>query len=203
MRKAIANVLKDQELENTLPIPIEELLDVKLGVSIIPFPYLSKTHEINAFTSNDFQAIFVDEYLYNHLEKPYRFTLAHEFGHMILHKEIYYKHKPKSVSDWKGFIQNVAESDRQILEYQADDFAGLFLVPENQLQKHFGIQVRKNKNFLIKEFKALPKHQFTRIVAKYIANELTPIFNVHHSVTEIRIKKSHLERQIVSLYPSI
>jgi Zn-dependent peptidase ImmA (M78 family) len=203
IRQIADALLEEYRLENTIPVPIEELLDLKLGINIIPFPNLFRVHEINAFLANNLNSLYVDEHLYNNLEKPYRFTLAHEFGHIALHNELFQKNKPKNVSDWADFLNEVSEADRQLLEYQADDFAGLFLVPGKHLDEHYNAAFNENKLFLKRKFKSLPKYQFVQIIRKYLANEIAPILNVHQKVVEIRILRRSLHKNISDLYPKL
>lgn len=76
-----------------IPIPIEEIVEFKLKVDIVPVPNLQKDFDIEGFTSSDLQNIFVDDYILSERPTRYRFTLAHEVGHIILHKEIFTKVK--------------------------------------------------------------------------------------------------------------
>jgi Zn-dependent peptidase ImmA (M78 family) len=187
-------------LNNALPVPIEELLDIELGVHLIPFPNLTRTREINACLSNNLKSIFVDEYLFYNLEKPLRFTLAHEYGHIVLHTDIYAKHKPKDQADWVEFIKDISEVDRSILEYEANNFAGLFLVPEKHLQKLFADSVEKYKTHFLKRCKGLPKYLVSKTFAKYLAEQLSPKFLVTPEVIEIRAQKNGLTK---SLYATL
>jgi len=46
----------------SLPIPIEEIIDIKLKINIFPFPNLYRTHRLNGALSSDRSTIYVDEY---------------------------------------------------------------------------------------------------------------------------------------------
>ena len=72
-----------------IPIPIEEIIELKIGLNIFPYPRLYRDHALNGFLSHDLSTISVDEYQYEQLNEKYRFTLAHELGHYILHKSFY------------------------------------------------------------------------------------------------------------------
>ena len=89
IRKIVEEYRESCGLEEQIPVNVEKLVDVILKINIIPIPSLYRSHEINAFISNDFKKIYVDEYLYINLESQYRFTLAHELGHMVLHGSFY------------------------------------------------------------------------------------------------------------------
>lgn len=85
----VQKVLSNFKYDSSLPVLIEKLIDNDLKKNIVPFPNLYSTFHINAITSSDMKTIYVDEYLYTNLELAYRFTLAHELGHIILHRKIY------------------------------------------------------------------------------------------------------------------
>ncbi|TRZ84368.1 ImmA/IrrE family metallo-endopeptidase [bacterium] len=86
IRKIAGEYRANCGLEEQIPVDVEKPADVILKINVIPIPSLYRSYEINAFISNDFKKIYVDEYLYVNLEPQYRFTLAHELGHMVLHK---------------------------------------------------------------------------------------------------------------------
>jgi len=201
IQKIAERCLESHGLDKTIPVPIEELLDVSLGIHIVPFPNLTKTREINAYLTNNLKSIYVDEYLFFNLEKPLRFTLAHEFGHFTLHHDIYSRNKPKDSADWIGFIEELSEIDRTILENEADNFAGLFLVPEKYLQKLFADSVERNKSLFIKACKGRPKSLVVNTFLKYIAEQLSNPFMVSPAVIEIRARNNGLLKQLYSIFP--
>lgn len=185
--------LRSYCLYENIPVPIEELLDVTLGLNLVPYPNLSRTREINSCLSNNLKRIFVDDYLFYNLEKPLRFTLAHELGHIVLHSDIYAKFKPVAKEDWTDFLINIHEIDRVILENEADDFAGLFLVPEKHLEPLFVKFVDEKKDWFIEKGKGSPKHIIVGAFKKYIAEQLSEVLNVSPKVVEIRINKNGME----------
>ena len=84
IKKIVGDYRDSCGLEEQIPVDVEKLVDVILKINVIPIPSLYRSYEIDAFISNDFKKIYVDEYLYINLESQYRFTLAHELGHMVL-----------------------------------------------------------------------------------------------------------------------
>ena len=62
-----------------IPVPIEEIIDLKLKINIFASPGLRDIHEIEGWTSGDLPTIFVDEFIFYHRETRFRFTLAHCF----------------------------------------------------------------------------------------------------------------------------
>ena len=129
----------------SIPIPIEDIIDLQLKINIIPIPNLKKALQennldIDAYISNDFKSIDVDDYVQNVYTNRYRFTLAHEIAHKELHKYIYDKLEIKKIDDWKKILTDFPDWPIEILENEADQFAGCVLVPPKLLRDEFGKQ---------------------------------------------------------------
>src|SRR3989338_5365784 len=127
--------LKQYHPSIEIPVPIEEIAEFQMGLNIVPIPGLLRTFDVDGFTSSDLSNIYVDEFIYSNRPGRYRFTLAHEVGHIILHKEIYSKANFQNIKEWKDFINSISEKDHRWLEYQAYSFGGLVLVPHEHLIK--------------------------------------------------------------------
>ena len=130
IEKVAADFLHKYHPKDAYPTPIEEIVEFKLGIDIIPIPGLHEIIEIDGFISSDLSNISVDEYVYKHRQGRYRFTLAHEVGHAIMHEGVY-RHR----GDWKYFMETFPENEWSWLEWQANQFAGLILVPSHHLEK--------------------------------------------------------------------
>jgi hypothetical protein len=126
-----------------LPVPIEEIIDLRLRVNIVPVPGLRQAFDIDAFTSSDCTEITVDEAIYNRQPHRYRFSLAHELGHMVLHGAIYQHATFRTVDDWIAFVRECPGDEHTWLEYQAYSFGGLILVPRQLLESETEGAVRK------------------------------------------------------------
>jgi Zn-dependent peptidase ImmA (M78 family) len=127
--------LETYDAERTLPVPIEEIVDLKLRLHIVATSGMRARLLLDGCTSKDFQSIFIDAELYNdpRLETRYRFTLAHEVGHLVLHRQILEKVSWSSPEEYKIFEDRLSEAERSKFEWQAYEFAGLLLVPPDQL----------------------------------------------------------------------
>ena len=80
--------LREHKRNDTLPVDIETIVEFDLGLNIFPFPNLQETFDIEGFISGDLTVIYVDEFIYNHRLSRYRFTLAHEMGHVVFHSDL-------------------------------------------------------------------------------------------------------------------
>lgn len=107
----------------TLPVKIEDIAK-QLGLKVIPYPFddnISGTLIIEKKTIG-----------FNQTESRVRrrFTIAHEIGHYVLHKE------RKSVFLDKLFrLNNPGGEQSQELEMEANVFAASILMPENIITK--------------------------------------------------------------------
>jgi len=183
-------------LDKDVPVDVDRLADNILGINIIPFPSLYRSFEINAFISNDFRRIYVDEYLYLNLEPQYRFTLAHEMGHMVLHSAYYKQFKIDSLTSYIEFVSSIGEDEYKLIETQANYFAGLFLVPTAALKEHFREQAAGIVRFIADRYKGLKRDKYIGTAVELIAQKLSPIFKVHYLPIQIRIEREKLTELI-------
>lgn len=123
--------------QDTYPLPIEEIAEFHLKLDIIPIPGLHKAFDIDGFLSSNRKSIAVDDGIYQSRPGRYRFTLAHEIGHFILHKAIYEQYTFKNIDEWKRFVENFPEGEYSWFEWQAYEFAGLILVSFSHLEKRY------------------------------------------------------------------
>ncbi len=75
---------------DAIPVDIEAIIDIGCRIDIYPSPGLMDRFQIDAYISRDLSEIHVDKRIYE--QRPpnrYRFSLAHEFAHLILHGDIY------------------------------------------------------------------------------------------------------------------
>lgn len=117
-------------------MPIEDIVDVHIGLNVIPVDHLRSRHDVEGFLSMDRQSIYVDHALYTNakLAHRYRFTLAHEVGHWFLHEPLYAPATFENFEDWKQYLSGLSDQDQFFYENQAYCFAGLILVPTEHLE---------------------------------------------------------------------
>jgi len=121
----------------SIPVNIEHVIEFNYRMDIVPIPSLKTAFDIEGCSAFDFTAIYVDQYVYEQIYNRYRFTLAHELAHKIMHHEYYNKLKFSSVSEWANVVDQLDPLDHSKMEYQANMFAGLVLVPPEFLRVEF------------------------------------------------------------------
>jgi len=138
-------VLKQSWPEATIPINVERIVDSRLKIDIIPVPGLRDEIGVDGFLSRDRDAIYVDERVSNAIPTRYRFTLAHEVGHLVLHEELYRVADFTTPAEWLEFQSSLLEKDYSRYEFQAYCFGGLILVPQSALADAVEAAVLKAK----------------------------------------------------------
>jgi len=147
--------LKSYYPSEALPIDIEDIIELKLQLDIIPIPGLKDCFEkvgldIDAFISSDFKSITIDQHVQEHISNRYRFTLAHEIGHMILHRYLYKQFEFDTIDEWIKAIENIPLKQREMVEWQANEFAGLILIPWSALDEEFQKALTESKKIFLK-----------------------------------------------------
>ena len=118
-----------------IPIPIEQIVDVKLGLDIVPIPNLYKNFGLSGYLTRDHSAIFVDQFQADNYEEKCRYTLAHEVGHYVLHKSFYESLPFETSDEYVRWRVSIPPEEMSWFETHGDWFAGQILVPTNQLEE--------------------------------------------------------------------
>jgi Zn-dependent peptidase ImmA (M78 family) len=172
--------------EFTLPIPIEYIIEYGLNLHIFPLENLYKHFKLNGFLSSDRTTIVIDGYQYDNYVEKYRFTLAHEVGHYIMHEEFYQGLEFKSVEEYYNFLLSIPIDELRWFETQGDNFAGHILVPTKQLEEECEKLIQDNNHRFIDNYQ--PASDFW----SYASEKLAESFDVNPKVVEIRINKQCL-----------
>lgn len=117
-----------------IPVDVEHIADVGLGLDIVAVQYLHSGYGIDGFLSSDRRAIYVDSAVQEHsILYRYRFTIAHELGHYFLHERLFTDCTFRSADEWMGYLKEFPEEERSWFEWQGYSFGGLLLAPRAAL----------------------------------------------------------------------
>ncbi|MCK4430151.1 MAG: ImmA/IrrE family metallo-endopeptidase [Candidatus Aminicenantes bacterium] len=130
---------------DSVPVPIIEIAELKLGIQPIPKAGLKSRIDIDGFLTNDLKNICVDldVYMDERQINRVRFTFAHEVGHLILHENEIRQCDFRTEEDWIHFHEDFLKDDLNWFEQHANEFAGRLLVPKEELIRE--IQNHQNK----------------------------------------------------------
>lgn len=174
-----------------LPVDILTVAEIELRLDPIRFDDLWTKYRRDAALTPDFTGIYVDAESYDLWEKGplwkqrrLRFSVAHEIGHLVLHRETGSKISFQSFDDFARWT-NSTSSEKYTLEQEANEFAGRLLVPLDRL-KHcldsFGPSLEK----------VMP-HWFTSMeVRAAFAESATNVFQVSQQSIEARLDREGL-----------
>ncbi|MDD2764507.1 MAG: ImmA/IrrE family metallo-endopeptidase [Opitutaceae bacterium] len=135
--------------EDRLPVDVFTVVELKLRLDVIPFDDLAAKYGIEAALQPDFAGIYVDAESYVLWEcgpiwkqNRLRFSVAHELGHYVLHREIAAKMKFKCFEDFARHF-NANNGPKYLLEQEANEFGGRLLVPVERLQAFYDVFARR------------------------------------------------------------
>ena len=120
-----------------MPVPIEAIIEFQFHIDIVPVPGLGQAHEVESAITNDFQTIYVDEYVFKKVPRRYRYSLAHELSHKLIHPEIFAGLRFASLAELKASITTIPGDEYNWIEHQAYNLAGLLLVPSPILEAEY------------------------------------------------------------------
>ena len=183
IERAANTFLSTYNPSRKVPVPIEEIVEIKLEISIVPKMGMLSQHGIDAFLSSDLSELYIDHDHYMSQTNRSRFTLAHEIGHYVLHKDII--RSVSTLKEWQDYLLGPG-TGRAILEVQSDNFSGCLLMPQPEIIEEFHVQ----ETIAIEKFKAasIPKPDDKTLVS-FIANKIALQFNVSQKAAEIRLLK--------------
>jgi hypothetical protein len=126
-----------------LPVDVFSLVELDLRLDVIPFDDLTAKFQVEAALRADFTGIYVDAETYHDFEsgadwklKRLRFSLAHELGHYVLHRQVPQTKHFATLLDFANWTQNYG-GQKYTLEQEANEFAGRLLVPVQRLKDYY------------------------------------------------------------------
>lgn len=200
IRKKVNSFLEEFHPTKTIPIPIEEIAEFKLKLNIIPLPSL-RNIDVDGFLNSDLSAISVDQAIFEHVNPSrYRFTLAHEIGHLVLHHQLYLESNVRNISSYQEFVKNLPQNLLNKMEWQAYCFAGLVLVPAEQLK----CQAKRKAKEVVEIISKSPDNKIeleenTDLLRNFVEEETAKVFEVSQTVISKRVgyDKLDLDRIII------
>ncbi len=171
-----------------LPVDIFTLAEIDLKLDIIPFDDLFEKYDTDAALMHDFSGIYVDAEAYVIWEKGprwkqrrLRFSVAHELGHFVLHREIASKAPFKNFAEFAAWTKGY-HGQQYTLEQAANEFAGRLLVPPDRL----AAELEKFKATIAKHMPHLTNISYLRTT---FADMMETIFEVNDQVIETRLER--------------
>jgi len=182
---------------DTLPIDSEAIVEFDLGLDIIPIPGLQQEIGTEAFLSSNLRGISVDQFILENRPNRYRFSLAHELGHLKLHSDIYAKSRFNNFQECKEWHNQLSNDDRFWLETHANSFAGHFLVPTAHLRKKFFDMLAEARQKIRQCTEiGFSKEEALDNTIIWISQMICPHFQVSSQVVKIRLERENLKEHL-------
>lgn len=183
--------------DGMLPIDIEWIVEDRLGIDIIPTPSLRLMLDCEGFITSDGSSIYVDEEVQRRYYARYRFTLAHEVGHWYIHGEQLAQCRFRSIDEWKCFYLDLERGTHGKLEYQANCFAGLVLVPPKDLSRELDSRLSEIASMVDAAKSAgISRNGYVDFVTSQVAAAICRQFEVSSTVVEKRLDFDGLTSRI-------
>lgn len=177
--------------DKQLPVNVE-LVAEKAGLSIIPE---NLPENVDAYLTIDANSIIVNSRFFGNEQyvNRLRFSIAHELGHFVVHKNFLKSLRFSTVAAYLKFFDNLSENEHDLFEYQANEFAGRLLVPVSRLYevlKHGLQELQQDGSIKLYEDNLDP-------LLWVLLPRLSWPFGVSDQVLEIRLKREELWPQLL------
>jgi Zn-dependent peptidase ImmA (M78 family) len=174
---------------NLIPVPIIEIVELRLKIEIRTIRGLLENIDVDGFLTKDLKSLCIDEGIYMDPRKEarLRFTFAHEIGHLVLHRAEIGRCHFRTPEDWMRFRDDFNEDSLSWFEHQAYEFAGRLLAPKEILNQEVAVLKPKAAEFR-RNFPG-EEDMLLQAIARLICNR----FKVSADVIARRIKKENIK----------
>ena len=126
--------LEKHALPLQIPVDIELIIEKNLGISIIDAD-LEEHYGLHGYIAISLETIYIERFIMdspNH-EKRYRFILAEEVGHLILHKDLF--KGVKTADDYIAALDKISEAEHKRMDIDAKRLGESILMPAGAFRK--------------------------------------------------------------------
>lgn len=126
-----------------IPLDLISFAELELRLDLIPYDRLKDDFGADAAILADFSGLYIDGEIFDRIDQlrgsplnRLRFSIAHELGHLFLHREQF---DAAAVTTNEHFLDWLNEHNgrKYDLEREANEFAGRLLVPLDTLKSCF------------------------------------------------------------------
>ena len=177
----LLNEYRDFAGSFTLPVPVESIAEhfLKYDIEITDQGLFDDPSFLGGI-SFETNTIFVNSSIEDH-EGRYTFTIAHEIGHHVLHKDLY----DELVAD-RSQILCREEKQKPLIERQADRFAAALMMPRHTLYdevKKFSPKIPKTLGEGLRLANYLKNESgFDNVSISALMNRLKDLGLIHQSI---------------------
>lgn len=180
------NFLKAYNPSFEIPTNVELILEKKFNISISPFPNLKKNFGVEAFLTLNSKTVYVDSELLDlrSNEHRYRFTIAEELAHFILHKDLFTG--IRTPEDYLKLYNQMSPEGYKRMDCDAKYLASAILMPTASFETNV---TKIYTEILCSGNASLSLHDLQRLLLRKLAR----LYNVGESACAIRFQELGLE----------
>jgi len=174
-------IAKFNKPPDTIPVEIDLIIERDLGISIIDFSMLKEKYGLEAFLALGKKTIYVDAVLMDSEAyiNRYRFTMAEEIGHRILHKDLF--KNIRNVEEYFEVLDKVKQFELSRMDKDAKYLASAVLMPT-------GIFIKLATDY------ATELNGEAQLLRYNIVEKLSKVFVVSFETASIRFEQLKLDR---------
>lgn len=195
-----ANSLTENDVENIIRILKSTDITTKIP-SLNPFAYADllslsyKIEEMNDESQLGLLDVNKNLVLLNSdgskIHERFRFTMAHELGHYVLHLPLFKEQGVISVGESENTI-SISESDSRRLEYQANKFASSLLMPRKLVyklyEKYYCVFIQQKYGGELRPLYYNFKQPETRVSYRVVVGNMAKQMEVSLQAIDLRLK---------------
>jgi len=119
----------------SLPVEIDTIVEADLDIRILPFSCLEQKYGLHGYLALSLKKIYIDQYIMDEesFERRYRFTVAEEVAHSLLHKDLF-----KDVTtpeEYMVALDKITETEHARMDIDAKRLAEAILMPADLYRK--------------------------------------------------------------------
>ena len=189
IKKAADAFRKRHWPQNTIPVDIFQIVEFELGLEIQPINNLKEAGDVDALLLGNLKTIAVDQndFLNERAQNRLRFSIAHEIGHLELHRDTFLAIAYSSIEEWITFFRQIPEDQYYWIEQHAYEFAGRLLVPREKLVEKLDNAVELIRSAGFDAWDATGDS-----ARQYVAHGIARYFEVSDQVIEKRLIRENL-----------
>jgi len=180
-----------------LPVDVDYIIESQFDIQLFPIPDMKRLTGFEAAIDPMRDQIYYDPRSQDVNSLRLNFSIAHEFGHFLLHKDVFEWLRTRRDNEYPEWVKTTREfsalfeSDR--IEREANSFAGRLLVPYKHLSEKLSEFKSRNPQYaqaekMIKE-EGRPMADALR---NYVARDIHQAFRVSVQCVEYRLRTSGL-----------
>ena len=189
-------LLRRYGLDGAAPVDVEAL-ELHMGLTITPIHELRSGRIETDGCLGGTREIFVDRWVFDHNLNRYRFTLAHEIAHIVLHGDWLRSIQLGSVDRWVVVLGELGDRDQRRLEIQANKFAASLLMPAGLVSSRLEDRVGDYSDQAEEALRAgVPLQAVVDEVVGQLATKLSEEFEVSDEAMGYRLNNLGLDSRV-------